>query len=99
MLTKLKKFYSRSHLGQAYRFSRAMAGGIGGIFFTLGTIYKVPLKNFLAGYGPALTTLILSTISFIFKAKENYKVSDFSHPEKFTKEAEQQLSTSWIMDV
>ena len=76
MLTRFKELYSRLEPGRAFRFSRQIAGGLAGTFFTLGGICMVPLKNFIFGYGAALTTVVISAMAFVLKAKENYQTSN-----------------------
>ncbi len=93
MWTRLKNTLSRSQLGEAYRFSRGIAGGLGGLFFTLGNIYKVPLQKFLSGYGPAGTTFSLSALAFFFKAEANYQTS---HPDHIS--TTERLTTRLIID-
>lgn len=98
MFTRLKNLYLRLEPGNAYRFSRGVAGGIAGSFFTLGGICKVPLKNFLFGYGSALTTAVLSIVIFAFKAKANYQNSSPDSQSALLNAAESQISTKLIVD-
>lgn len=98
MLSRLKDFYARTKLGRSFRFSRQIAGGMAGTFFTLGGICKVPLQNFLFGYGAAATTAIVANIFFGLKASEHYQSSDPHSPSNAAKKAEKKISTKLIID-
>ncbi len=98
MFARFKKLYLRFEPGKAHRFSRGIAGGLAGSLFALGGICKVPLKNFLFGYGPALTSLVLSITAFAFRLKGNYQNSDPDSQAALLNKAERQISTQLIID-
>ncbi len=66
---------TRLNIGPAFRKSRQIAGGMTGLFFALGNVLKIPLKAFLSGYGPALTTLSVSLMDFGSQLIENHQSS------------------------
>jgi len=71
---------------------------MGGTFFVLSNICKVPLKHYLHGLGPAITTGSIGLITFSYHAVENYTSSDPDSSAVALKRNETSLSTRMIMN-
>ena len=91
MFRQLRERISKADLGSAWRFSRGIAGGMTGALFFLGSIIRVPLNNFLSGYGKLIDdkmgeilidpnkTKAFNDLAKLFRGTDfdNYKVGPF----------------------
>lgn len=97
MLTRLQNALKRLDIFSAYEHSRQIAGATGGSFFTLGGICKVPLQQFLRGYGAAGITFTASLVSMGYNLFENFRASDADHPARVINADKLRFSTELIM--
>lgn len=75
MLTRAIQFINRLSIVQSFRESRIIAGASTGFMFGLGGILKVPLKDYLGGYGPFATVITIGILDFIRRMYNNFKSS------------------------
>ncbi|GEM_PF-3929377 len=97
MFSRLKSVLERLNIGSAFRGSRQIAGGIGGTFFALGGIFKVPLNQFLGGYGSAAVTAAASLVNMGYQLFNNYQSSDLDYPGNALNSGTTKLSTEMII--
>lgn len=61
---------ARLKIGSAFRYSRNIVGGLTGLLFSLGNIFKTPFT----GKGPATFMGLLGLLVFMLKARENHQL-------------------------
>src|SRR3990167_6204400 len=98
MLTWLRSRLQLPGVARAARYAQGMAGAVAGIIFTLGSVFTVPIKGFLSGYGPVITAFLASLVTFFYRLRMDYRASDPQAPavKLQLKERQQNLSTSLI---
>lgn len=98
MFTRVVDFFYRLAPLSAFRKSREIAAGTGGLFFALNNIAKVPIKQFLFGLGPAISTAVVGLINFIYHIYHHYHTSDPKSSAIAIKKAEMDFSTKLILN-